>query len=390
MNLFNTAMNVVIAFAIFIQSFVQVLASERFNILVFGGNGFIGSETIERILSGNHEVTIINRGNWRWDTALTVKPFVRHIICDRTVMLKHCSDLQSRKSENGRFYDFIIDFSSFDAQQLADAVTTFHGLFGKYIYISTDSVYEVCAEKNHTGFSKETDSVRPFDLEKREEYKHRDEYGNDKLEGEEVLINSEVPYLIFRLPDVIGPRDNTFRWWFYQLWIKVSESLPSQITIPKRLFYKPLSFVYVKDVVDIITKSLYLPDSEYNETYNLGFREVRTLYQVLSHIRGRLDKDHINIMLDERPNYSYFYPSVTLGPVNIQKAINKLGWQPTSFYDAADETIQFYEKAINDGKFDREANKVIDMLRVHFHTNIEDIYRALKDEYGQSSTKDEL
>ena len=29
-----------------------------------------------------------------------------------------------------------------------------------------------------------------------------------------------MKYLIFRLPDVVGPRDTTDRWWTYQMWVQ--------------------------------------------------------------------------------------------------------------------------------------------------------------------------
>ncbi|CAG7720176.1 unnamed protein product, partial [Allacma fusca] len=51
-----------------------------------------------------------------------------------------------------------------------------------------------------------------------------DSYGDQKLAGEEVLIENNkatgMKFLIFRLADVIGPRDTTDRWWTYQMWIQ--------------------------------------------------------------------------------------------------------------------------------------------------------------------------
>jgi len=37
----------------------------------------------------------------------------------------------------------------------------FHGRFKKYVFISSDSVYEVCQIKKDVGFSKEVDAIRP-------------------------------------------------------------------------------------------------------------------------------------------------------------------------------------------------------------------------------------
>ena len=48
-------------------------------ILVFGGNGFIGAATVTRLLNAGHSVTLVNRGNWYWDSETLIKPFVRHL-----------------------------------------------------------------------------------------------------------------------------------------------------------------------------------------------------------------------------------------------------------------------------------------------------------------------
>ena len=34
-----------------------------------------------------------------------------------------------------------------------------------------------------------------------------------------------MPYVTLRLPDVIGPKDNTYRWWIYQTWMRLADHL---------------------------------------------------------------------------------------------------------------------------------------------------------------------
>jgi len=89
---------------------------------------------------------------------------------------------------------------------------------------ATDSVYDVCA-KLHKGRTLETDAVRPEDPEERVMLAEHHYYGDRKLLAEEELLGQRqhggFPFVILRLPDVIGPRDNTHRFWIYQLWIKV-------------------------------------------------------------------------------------------------------------------------------------------------------------------------
>ena len=88
----------------------------------------------------------------------------------------------------------------------------------------TDSVYDVC-DKKHNSHTLETDAVRPDDPEERHLLNDHNGYADQKLRAEEELsrLRQEggFPFIIIRLPDVIGPRDNTYRWWIYQLWIKV-------------------------------------------------------------------------------------------------------------------------------------------------------------------------
>ena len=58
----------------------------------------------------------------------------------------------------------------------------------RYIYISTDSVYEVCKEPSHEGPTLEEDAVRPEDPRERDAYAQRDLYGSNKLECKEHKI----------------------------------------------------------------------------------------------------------------------------------------------------------------------------------------------------------
>jgi len=65
-------------------------------VLVFGGNGLLGSSSVERLVDRGHEVTIVNRGNWYWDSDTRVVPRVRQAIsCDRSNGVHSCTDLVS-------------------------------------------------------------------------------------------------------------------------------------------------------------------------------------------------------------------------------------------------------------------------------------------------------
>lgn len=54
-------------------------------ILVFGGNGFMGGETVVELLAlKTFDITVVNRGNWKnYDSNIRIRPFVKTINIDR-------------------------------------------------------------------------------------------------------------------------------------------------------------------------------------------------------------------------------------------------------------------------------------------------------------------
>ena len=55
-----------------------------------------------------------------------------------------------------------------------------------------------------------------------------------------------MPYVNLRLPDVLGPFDNTERYWCSLEWVQKSQEHPIELIDKDE--QKPLSFVYSKDV----------------------------------------------------------------------------------------------------------------------------------------------
>lgn len=61
-----------------------------------------------------------------------------------------------------------------------------------------------------------------------------------------------VPWLAIRLPDVIGPRDGTYRLWRYQMWVQCVDVLGPVVVSPDLATggSRALSFAYAPDVAD--------------------------------------------------------------------------------------------------------------------------------------------
>lgn len=65
---------------------IQSMAEQTMiKLLVFGGNGFLGGETVVELLAlKTFDITVVNRGNWKnYDSNYRIRPFVKTIIIDR-------------------------------------------------------------------------------------------------------------------------------------------------------------------------------------------------------------------------------------------------------------------------------------------------------------------
>jgi len=70
---------------------------------VFGGNGFLGSASVDRLLDRGHSVTVVNRGNWYWDSDTRVMPRVDKVVsCDRDNGVHSCDELVSHIENVGQ------------------------------------------------------------------------------------------------------------------------------------------------------------------------------------------------------------------------------------------------------------------------------------------------
>ncbi|XP_060068799.1 uncharacterized protein LOC132548914 [Ylistrum balloti] len=367
-------------------------------IFVLGGNGLLGSASMERLIERGDNLMVVNRGNWYWDTSTLILPFVTPIQCNRHNSLRECLEMEFLLSgdEKDVIFDAVVDFSSFAGKDVADVLDVLKGRIKQYIFISSDSTYEVCI-KNHSNPTVESDSVRPVSEAERVLYNQKDVYGDRKLEGEEVLEAQKeggVSYVALRLPDVIGPRDNTYRWWIYQLWIKMLDYLDRPLEIPDEVSNRPLSFVYSYDVADLIIQLLDSDAGVFNEAYNLAFEENPTLTEMLQLMATYLDRPDIQINVKKNSamtylwpsapsqqqynfpelsapddNWSsalYMFPSVSMGSIDTSKAKRIIGWNPTPLTTAVKESIAFFEKAMISDEFEEEQAEIKRALLLHF------------------------
>jgi nucleoside-diphosphate-sugar epimerase len=168
-------------------------------VLVVGGNRFVGYELAWRLLAGGHRLTLFNRGT-RPD------PFGERV-----------ERLRGDRTQGGfgrllgqRRFDAVVDFAVFRGEEAAEAVGALRDRAGHYVMISTGQVYLVreprpspAREADYAGLL----MAEPPAGKEREEW----DYGMGKRAAEDVLAEAwardRFPSTRLRLPMVNGERD---------------------------------------------------------------------------------------------------------------------------------------------------------------------------------------
>ncbi|ESN93641.1 hypothetical protein HELRODRAFT_180732 [Helobdella robusta] len=361
------------------------------NILVFGGNGFLGAKTVDKFLARHDNVTIVIRGNWYWDSKTKIKPFVKVILCDRKKYLsENCPEfVDFLKNKDFDKFDAVVDFSAYSDHEIKEALKLLKHQAKLYVYISTDSIYDVCDTPDSEPI-KEESAIRPFDKDRRERLSEHHQYANKKFLAEEELMSKRkdhgIPYVILRLPDVVGPKDTTFRIWIYHLWIKLAQLLPEKpVTIPRFLKNVQNSFVYVEDVANVLEQLTSAKRSEevLDQVYNLAWHENITTEFFLRTIEKHLGIKKQKFINDDDSATMYLYPTVRAGTLDSSKAVKYLSWNPTPFDDAIKATVDFYEDVMKGTTYEVQRDEIIQIQSAHLYSDDkEKFYQAVEKTYN--------
>ena len=322
----------------------------KLKILSFGGNGMIGSETLTSLIAtGDYDITLVSRGNWPYDADTRVQPHVKHVECDRSEGFKTCPELMADIDATQQYYA-VLDFSGFYPAWVRDAVEVLKDKVRVYIYVSTDSVYEVSTVPPYSETGRkmiETDAVRPETAKEREALNEEDDYGDDKLAGEEVLVEQRdggkagVPFVALRFADVVGPRDATDRYVIYHLWIK-NQGFPRvpAFHIPEDIV-EATSITYVNDAAASVIAAMNKPES-WDEAYNIACEEIFNVTDVIITMGNYMGKENLRPLKVPQDDSFALFPSVLRGPMDISKAREKLGFKPTPLDVVLRKTLDWY------------------------------------------------
>lgn len=168
------------------------------SVLVIGGTQFIGKHFVVKALERGHEVTLFNRGSKPAPAGVA-----EQIVGDRN------TDLAKLE---GRTWDVVVDTSAYVPRQVREAAELLVAGVGRYLFISTISVY---ADQDTAGLNEDSGLLRLEDPAT--EVVDGTTYGGLKVLCEEALagVYPASSRLVVRPGIVVGPDDPTDRFTYW-------------------------------------------------------------------------------------------------------------------------------------------------------------------------------
>lgn len=211
-------------------------------ILVTGGTTFVSKYVAQYYVNKGNDVYVINRGTRKQIDGVT------HINCDRLNLGNKLKSL---------YFDIIIDVTAYTKNHIESLLNSLGG-FNDYIFISSSAVYP---ETNTQPFNEEQATGQNSIW---------GDYGTNKIEAENYLINKFNKSYILRPPYFYGIYNNLYR-----------EAFPFDCAMQNRKFYIPqngdmkLQFFNVADLCRFI--DILIEKHPENHIFNVGNKEKITI-----------------------------------------------------------------------------------------------------------------
>ena len=229
-------------------------------VLITGGAGFIGSSVKSSLIKSDYEILTVGRSakeDFKIDLQdEKLKKIINDFLPDVDCHFASGSNIQ-RASENKE-------------KEFKDTVTSTLNLINclkekpvKIIYLSSQSVYGLPEYLPVT----ESHPTKPITV-----------YGKNKLKAEELIIQSKLDYVIFRVSSVFGSEQDYSKSGVIANFInKIKNNQSPRVFNTFNLF---CDLMYVNDVTSAIVKAI---DKENitKEIFNLGLGKATTLKELL-------------------------------------------------------------------------------------------------------------
>ncbi|KEP66759.1 UNVERIFIED_CONTAM: NAD dependent epimerase/dehydratase family protein [Hammondia hammondi] len=231
-------------------------------VLILGGTAFIGRTVTRKLHEEGYLLVFINRGRSYWNGENIAQAEYHRADRKAPEAFAACvASLTDREeATRGRSWLAVVDFSAYKPRDILASLKGLRGRYGMYIYISTDSVYEVSDSSLWRGLPSVSEdfAVRPKEKQRVSLLKKKDTYGHNKFAVEEILRKETHatgrPVACLRLADVIGPFDDTDRFWTYFLWTQVAGQHP--VLVDPSGATQRMNLTFVEDVAAAVSRLL--------------------------------------------------------------------------------------------------------------------------------------
>jgi len=199
------------------------------SILIMGGTNFVSSSLAKYLIGQGYNVDILTRGVKQ----INYGGFKEHIVCNRK------SKAEMQEVLKGKKYEFIFDISAYTKEDVEILLNTIDkSILKKYVFCSSGSVYVPS-----------NDFIRE-DFQRGENY-NWGEYGLNKKEAEDFIINCGVTYAIFRPTYIYGENNNLYRETYFFDRISNEKEIPMPFGNDTRT-----QFIHIDDLVRVFESSM--------------------------------------------------------------------------------------------------------------------------------------
>lgn len=210
------------------------------SILIMGGTNFVSSSLSKYLIGQGYNIDILTRGIKQ----INYEGFREHLVCNRK------SKAEMQEVLNGKNYDFIFDISAYTKEDVEILLRTIDkSILKKYIFCSSGSVYVP------------SNNLVQEDFERGENH-NWGEYGLNKKEAEDFIINSGVTYAIFRPTYIYGENNNLYRETYFFDRISNEKTIP----IPFGNNTKT-QFIHINDLVRVFESAMNIKEG--SKVYNV-------------------------------------------------------------------------------------------------------------------------
>ncbi|MFI6032767.1 NAD-dependent epimerase/dehydratase family protein [Streptomyces sp. NPDC051315] len=195
-------------------------------LLVLGGTEFVGRAVVEAALGRGWDVTVLNRGRH------APVPGTRSLVGDRTAPGGLAALAEGE-------WDAVVDTWSSAPRAVHEAARLLRGRAGRYVYVSSCSVYAWAPPAGYTEDAPLTEGAEP-------DAGHTD-YARDKRGGELAAVGAfgAEHSVLVRAGLILGPYENVGRlpWWL----TRIARGGPVLAPGPRGL---PLQYIDVRDLAE--------------------------------------------------------------------------------------------------------------------------------------------